>query len=305
MPIESVLDTYNYNFNHPIVRDLAWSIASPPMVNVKSNVLISTDWLAQQYTDYLPRLFALDVDPAPLLNFIRPATRLGLYFEQLWHFFFTDNPNFDVLLANTQVRDDHFTYGEFDFIVKDNTTNQVTHFEVAVKFYLGYPSTNNEPPLWYGANMKDRFDIKFNHMLEHQIKLGHQEAAQRVLREHNINIDDEKIILKGRLYQAHPALELTNQLLPNSCNWRWITHHHFKKESIDYRWYQIMKPNYLATRTKTELDIYQHQTMGEKKPLQLLRYNNQKEAERLILVPDEWLAKIKLDRSKQAKISQV
>ncbi|SGZ05467.1 Cobyric acid synthase [Moritella viscosa] len=57
--------------------------------------------------------------------------------------------------------------------------------------------------------------------------------------------------------------------------------------------------------SKTEINIYKHQKIGEKKPLQLLRYNNQKEAERLILVPDEWLAKIKLDSSKQAKISQV
>jgi len=292
MPQESILDTYKYNFNHPMVRDLAWSIASPPMINLDDSYLIPPAWFDQQYTNYLPRLFALDNDPTPLLNFVQPAIKLGLYFEKLWHFFFTDNPNFDVLLAHTQVRDAHLTYGEFDFIVKDHTTNRVTHFEVAVKFYLGYPSLNNKPSLWYGANIRDRFDIKFNHMLKHQIKLGQQEAAQGLLREHNINIDNEKIILKGRLYQAHPALELTNQLLPNNCNWRWITHHHFRRECIHHHWYQIMKPDYLATRTEAELNIYRHQKMGEKKPLQLLRFENQKEAERLILVPDEWLAKL-------------
>lgn len=55
-----------------------------------------------------------------------------------------------------------------------------------------------------------------------------------------------------------------------------------------------MKPDYLATRTMRELDKFQHQNLSEKKPLQLLRYDNQKEAERLILVPDEWLVKLYL-----------
>ncbi|QUM76639.1 DUF1853 family protein [Moritella sp. 24] len=294
MQLESSLDTYNYNFKNPVVRDLAWTIASPPMVNLDHADLISTEWLAQQYTNYLPRLFALDNDPAPLLKFIHSTTRLGLYFEQLWYFFFTDNPNFDVLLANKQVRDDHVTYGEFDFIVKDNHTKQVTHYEVAVKFYLSYPCKQAEPPLWYGANIRDRFDIKFNHMCKHQIKLGKEAAAKPILDEHNIQIDHEKIILKGRLYQAHPALNLTDEILPNSCNWQWITQHHFQAHCSHHDWYQLAKPDYLATRSMVELDKYHNQKSDEKKPLQLLRYENQKEAERLILVPDEWLEKLNL-----------
>lgn len=295
MQIESTLDTYKYNFKHPMVRDLAWAIASPPLLANEQDALVSMAWFQQQYLSYLPRLFALDNNPAPLIEFINRQQRLGVYFEQLWHFFFEDSPNFDVLLANIQIQDSHQTYGEFDFIIREKATQIVTHFEVAVKFYLGYQHDSAENKLWYGANIKDRLDIKIDHMLKHQIRLGHLASAQAVLKQHNITIDDEKIILKGRLYQPHPDLQLANNdVQHNPCNWSWLTVRCFKASHANFCWYRLAKPDYLAPRLPEEVyRWHSDNAVNEKKPLQLLRYKDQKEAERLFLVPDGWLTKLK------------
>jgi hypothetical protein len=295
MQIESTLDTYKYNFKHPMVRDLAWAIASPPLLETEQGAFVSVAWLQQQYLSYLPRLFSLDNNPTPLLEFINRQPRLGVYFEQLWHFFFEDSPKFDVLLANIQIQDSHQTYGEFDFIVREKATQIVTHFEVAVKFYLGYQHVSTTKELWYGANIKDRLDIKIDHMLKHQIRLGHLSSALAVLKQHNITIDDEKIILKGRLYQPHPDLQFSNSdPALNTCNWTWLTAHCFKNSHAEFCWYRLLKPDYLAPRLPEEVYRWHSDNAdSEKKPLQLLRYKDQKEAERLFLVPDEWLTKLK------------
>ncbi len=302
MQIYNLKDHFNYNFNHLIVRDLAWAIASSPLLVSEHDELLTDDWFQKVYLGYLPRLYALDNQPGPLLAFMNKTNRLGFYFEKLWHFFFLDHRNFEVLLAHYQVNDGKQTLGEFDFVVRDVKSGRITHYEVAVKFYLGYQLNKYSNKYWYGANANDRLDIKLNHMLDHQSKLSALPCTKQLLNDLNINIDDARIILKGRLYLAHnsnsqsnntgTATQTDDNTVTHHC--QWITAQAFLDEQSHFEWFRLEKLSYLAPRRLKEVcpwPIENAKTLEH--PVQLLRFKDNVEAQRLFVVPEKWLANVK------------
>ena len=80
-------------FRHPIVRQLAFCIASPNIIQhlpdeleIKNRFEVHTSaFWQQQYIDFQTRLDQLDHDPTPLIEFVQQlkSTRLGLRFEYL------------------------------------------------------------------------------------------------------------------------------------------------------------------------------------------------------------------------------
>lgn len=301
MQIYNLKDHFNYNFNHLIVRDLAWAIASSPLLVSEHDELLTDDWFQKVYLGYLPRLYALDNQPGPLLAFMNKTNRLGFYFEKLWHFFFIDHRNFEVLLAHHQVNDGKQTLGEFDFVVRDIKSGRVTHYEVAVKFYLGYQLNKYSTKYWYGANMNDRLDIKLNHMLDHQSKLSTLPSTKQLLNDLNINIDDTRIILKGRLYLPHNShsqsinagtTTQTDNTVTHHC--QWMTTQTFLDEQSHFEWFSLDKLSYLAPRRLKEVcpwPVERAKTLEH--PVQLLRFRDSVEAQRLFVVPEKWLANVK------------
>ena len=79
------------------VRDLAWACFSPPLLHTQKladdqhNVANCGLSLTPTRTAWLQQL---DHNPGPLLDYLaqQSHTRLGLYFEQLWHFFLAQDP---------------------------------------------------------------------------------------------------------------------------------------------------------------------------------------------------------------------
>jgi uncharacterized protein len=193
-------------YTHPAVRDLAWSLGSPPLlVRRDSGVYWPDDaWFRDIHSGFHEHLLQLDQAPEPLLDTLARRTdrRLGRYFETLWHYWLAHNPRYRLLHANLPVRAGGRTLGEFDLIVADRHSGKTLHWEMALKFYLGQPDTA-QAANWWGPARRDRLDLKTGHLLQHQLRLSEQPQAQALLSSHGIHIDEKWVIMKGRLF--YPA----------------------------------------------------------------------------------------------------
>ncbi|WP_230659206.1 DUF1853 family protein [Psychrobacter sp. I-STPA10] len=145
------------HFNRPFVRDLAYAIACPTVIKQWLNfcplqalppVHVHTpEFWQQQLINYTHRLKELDNTAAyqALTQFLlaRPSPhRLGFHFEGLLHFWLIDGfihkcHPFEVLAHNIQLYRDKQTIGELDFIIRNHQTNEIEHWELAIKFFFG------------------------------------------------------------------------------------------------------------------------------------------------------------------------
>lgn len=171
------------DFNHQAVRDLAWCCTSAPLLNefpgsdaviwpedsTKRNVREEAEWLAS--VDRAPDGLFAELEQ-------QKSTRLGLYYEILWRFYWQQHPHWQLLAQNLQVLDAGQTFGAFDFLLKHKNT--FWHIEMAVKFYLGIPGENacaSSWDQWIGPNCSDRLDIKLTRMQQHQLPLSTSKAG--------------------------------------------------------------------------------------------------------------------------------
>ena len=190
-------------FKHQSVRDLAWAISSPPLLSRVSSDCVWPDyqWYRQLYTEALSWLIVVDADPAELDEMLvqQKDKRLGKYFETLWLYWLKHNGRYQVIASNLQIIIDGRTLGEIDFIVFDKTSKRTMHWEMAIKFYLGMGDTR-EMCNWHGPNLRDRLDIKVQHLLHRQSMISKDKQVKQWLSERGIVIDQCAVILKGRLY---------------------------------------------------------------------------------------------------------
>lgn len=209
-------------FNHHIVRELAFSIASPPLLQQWPTSTFGRDialpdaafWL-QHFKHYLPRLKQLDNDPTPLVQhlLLLRSPRLGLRFEALLAFWLQDTGHhpYQLLGKNLKRLEQQRTIGEVDFLLLNQETNQVEHWEVAVKFYLGEASLL--PEQWLGLNRKDSLGRKLQHLANKQFNV---ESINQY------EIQHRKAIIKGRLFYPLPLIsKFPDWLAPNHLQGQW------------------------------------------------------------------------------------
>lgn len=203
-------ENYLLELETPEVRDLAWSCFSAPLLlgplMASDDTLYNASFvLTNERGDWLR---ALDQDPRPLRAHLAlgHSTRLGLYFERLWHFFLAQDPEVELLAHNLPVRDSTHTIGEFDCIYYCHQRQRNVHLELAVKFYLSAPGAI-DPALsnWLGPNSHDRLDLKLQRMLSHQVRLADTPAGASVLAELGVTDPLREIEIKGRLFANCPS----------------------------------------------------------------------------------------------------
>ncbi|MFL9906211.1 DUF1853 family protein [Paraburkholderia sp. RL17-337-BIB-A] len=194
-----------YTLREPVVRDLAWLLLSADLLRAQPPVgmLASPFDTSQEAEATVDWLRALDADPAELQRELTATriTRLGRYAERLLGWFLEHGPAARLVAASLPLRRAGVTLGECDFLV---TTQQGArlHWELAVKCYLhageghvrsitqldSHSVTQSTTPSttypaarladYVGPNLKDRFDLKLAHVLNHQLPLsGRDEFA--------------------------------------------------------------------------------------------------------------------------------
>jgi hypothetical protein len=252
------------SFTHRCVRELAWVIASPPLVSgsFERNGFVTQWWSDtacwQEFKDCLVALRSLDQNPQVLIKHLNTTSskRLGLRFEALIAFWLQEiSPNFTLLAQNIQLNEiagdtRSRTIGEVDFIMKERQSGKVIHLEVAVKFYLG-TSPFNDPYRWFGTNINDQLGKKVAHLQQHQTQLLLQHEAQIAFA-----IDERHCLLKGRLFYPF-TVSSTRAISPQG-----VTSHHlrghylFYDESTSFSQsvIQLEKSEWLATLSHSEIE---------------------------------------------------
>lgn len=223
-------------FKHRVVRDLAWVIASPPLISGdyaashKKNKpvhFLTHEECLQELSDCSMALQQLDHDPSPLLTHLDKlkSKRLGYRFEAFVAYWLQISPNFELLAHNIQIIENKVTLGEVDFIVKNQHSHKIIHLEVAVKFYLGTAPFDNAFR-WFGTNTHDQLGKKQQHLLQNQTQLS-LKYPQHL----NHKIDQRHCLLKGRLFYPYGTQTSPSTATGNHLRGFWIKQSDVSKEA--------------------------------------------------------------------------
>jgi len=200
-----------YPYRTQAVRDLAWACFSPALLEIAQVAGAHppvTDCALPLTADRRRWLEQLDRHPEPLLALLarQPRRRLGLYFEQLWHFFLEQDREVELLAHNLAVRDGRRTVGEFDILYYCRRRQRPVHLELAVKYYLGRRGATRDEPHsqwreWLGPNARDRLDLKLDQLLQHQTRLAEHPRSRQRLAALGVADPLREVALKGWLFQ--------------------------------------------------------------------------------------------------------
>lgn len=159
------------------VADLCWVVNSPSFLTAPEVAVVEPVAPGQ-------------VDGAALAAFLelREVRRVGRYFEALVLFWLEQVRRVTVVGHSVQIRDEHRTLGELDFLFVDEAGVQV-HSEVSCKFYLHNPDrTGSHFP---GPNPTDDFENKIGRLFNHQLEMS---------RTHNPEVERREALVRGRVF---------------------------------------------------------------------------------------------------------
>lgn len=295
--------TSTKRYRHAAVRDLAWVIGSPPLLEFPSGNIHwpNANWYHERYHDSADMLQRLDQDPGDLVRFLQHNKhhRLGACFEAYWIYWLQHQQRFQLLQHNLQINDAQRTIGEFDLIVHDTLLNKTYHWEVAVKFYLGIADTHMLKN-WVGPGLQDRFDTKLNRLLQHQAILSDQPASKQTLQDYAINIDATSVILKGRLFYPiddSASISPEHASSDHLKSW-WCDIDDFRNRSsqLSTSWYALTKhewlsPVYGLNKSCTDAAEIIEQVNERQEPVCVASINANEETSRGFIVPQDWTRK--------------
>lgn len=304
-PFASLADVPR-QLRHPKVRDLAWTIVSPPMLDEPApnqrHPLRATAWAARPHM-LLDWLLSLDAHPAVLCAWLaqRPVRRLGLYYERLWQFALMHAPGVELLAANLPVRLAGRTLGEFDLLLRDD--EGLHHLELAVKFYLARTAAGSaETRHWLGPGSHDRLDLKLAQMRGPQLGLSSTAPARALLAEHGMGLPAPALWLGGYLFQPWPqGCPAPSMAATDHLGGHWLRQHDWpalRSSTADACWRQLPRLAWLAPACldDPQLEDYDEERSLDSTPLRpvlLARLERAadgrwQEVERVFVVPDAW-----------------
>lgn len=189
----------------PAVRDLAWVIGSPGLLDANhpayQDSVVTDTWCAQALDNCHDWLLQLDAQPAPLHQFVtqHATRRLGYYFETLIEFWLAHASGIQLVAHNLPVRENLITLGEFDFLFSEQSAKTL-HWETAIKFYLQAEDTRSQHD-FIGPGGYDRLDLKTTRIFGHQLMLAHSPAC-------HVAVYANMAFIKGMLFY-HPSRKYT------------------------------------------------------------------------------------------------
>ncbi|WP_233848601.1 DUF1853 family protein [Paraburkholderia sp. HD33-4] len=245
----------------PAVRDLAWLLLSPDLLRPQppTGALADPFDTPQELQATLDWLRALDAAPELLHQDLAATriTRLGRYAERLLGFFLRYGPAAQLIAAGVPLRHAGLTLGECDFLVRTRQGARL-HWELAVKCYLHAGDANGAEVAsladYVGPNLKDRFDLKLAHLLDHQLPLS---AREEFASTGYAGAWTPQMFVKGWLFYRHG--ETPNdpaELDPAHGRGWWITRRDWQDFACvhAHRWRVLPRLEWLAPRYRTRAD---------------------------------------------------
>ena len=286
------------------IHDLQQLAKMPPLIEGDIN---GCEWLGFNTIEELCAP-CLAQSEANISAFMQPIfgdmqqSRLGHYYELLWRCILHFNPNYDIIHNNLQIHQHNTTLGEMDFIVYNRALERYEHWELALKFFLGAGDTQ-QLNHWFGPNLKDRLDIKFEHIKNKQSQLSLHPASIAQLEKQSIPITHRRVLIQGKLF--HPSnidtfnkplsANIHPQINPEHAHGQWITQDDFAHRPHDTHYYVLNRHLWLSGANHFSSAI-QHSTQCQEKqlcnaklqePIQLLAHNTPIQSA-FFLTPNDW-----------------
>jgi hypothetical protein len=203
----ALLDTLLGMLRDRVVRDLAWLLLSADLLRPQPpmGALASAFETPQELHAAVDWLRALDAAPHALHRDLATTrmTRLGRYAEWLLGWFLQHGPAARLIAASVPLRRAGVTLGECDFLLQTQRGVRL-HWELAVKCYLhagpASPQSTARLADYVGPNLKDRFDLKLAHLLDHQLPLSAREEFASV---GHAGPWTPQMFIKGWLFYRH------------------------------------------------------------------------------------------------------
>jgi hypothetical protein len=126
---------------------------------------------------------------------------VGRYFERLILYWLKHIRRVEIVAESQQIRDGSRTIGEIDLIFYDEQ-RRLTHWELAVKFYLHFPQPCGFDSHFIGPNAADTFERKMERLFGHQLPLSER---------HFPEVEIRQAFVKGRIFD-HPRHEVSQAL---------------------------------------------------------------------------------------------
>jgi len=135
-------------------------------------------------------------------NFQLPTNiRLGHLVERIVAQLIKSSSNYQVLHENTQIIEGKRTIGEIDFIIQNKKTKQITHLELAYKFYLFDPTISTEPiENWIGPNRNDSLKQKLEKLTSKQFPLLYGDCTKSLFADIKIEDVSQRLCLLASLF---------------------------------------------------------------------------------------------------------
>lgn len=204
-----------FGYRHVVVRDLAWMMLSPGLLNPQAATLslVSDAWCRRLYQAGREVLAALDQQPDELHAWLADvhSPRLGIYAEALLGFWLQRVLRATVCHRNVRVYAQatgtstaaattahRHTLGEFDVLFSLPGDPQLYHWEVAVKFYLWHAPDGIGR--WIGPAATDRLDIKLRRLEQHQLRLAGTAEGAATLAALGLERPHPAAFLKGYVF---------------------------------------------------------------------------------------------------------
>ncbi|WP_415891405.1 DUF1853 family protein [Neptuniibacter sp. SY11_33] len=262
-------------------NDIDWVFNSPSLINVPNSFASIQDLLCK--------------DSSKLVSDTHPdfsAKNLGGYYENIVNYNLNNNPHLFDIKRNIKVFNNIVTLGEFDFLGRSLMGD--FHLECAIKYYLRVNSGTRLDD-FIGPGKKDRLDIKYERMLEHQLKLSQTPQGIQACQSEGLSPSIFVMLVQGYLF--HPFAEFGSEtdlhqaINPNHLQGWWLRQRELKNlQGADT--YTIMhKPHWLVADQSILLDYVgiKAELLKADRPILVARFDKTgKELDRGFVVPNEW-----------------
>jgi len=271
------------------VRDLVWTVNSPSLMDLTSQVSVPTRPLT-----------AGDVDREHLRSYLTShrEQRVGRYFERLIVYWIRSIRRCEIVAHSLQLHDGKRTVGEIDLLFRDEQ-DRLNHWEVACKFYLQVDSSKVSRDDYIGPNANDTLCKKATRLLKHQLPLGVRYFPE---------IEVQEAFVKGRIFyhwQTDPKVSSPVELATDHLKAKWLRVREapelFHGSHLRYR--IVRKPFWLAEEfanpseddiltTREATQVLQKHFRSHRTPILLSGFRDGaspvRESERWFVVPDQW-----------------
>lgn len=135
------------------------------------------------------------------------AQKLGHLYEDMLEHLITSSPGIDLLGRGVQIFDQNkITLGELDYILRDTSTGESIHLELAVKFYL--ISYQDGKPTYPGPDPRDNWLNKLQRLRVHQLRMTQSIAGKKLLLDdYGISQITPQQLIYGKLFDHYQAAD--------------------------------------------------------------------------------------------------